>query len=227
MKLLCASLCVGIAIVTSATAADPKDPAQPPAHTAAPKFVDLQWKFNERLSSDLHGFKGNNLSKLPHGVEDYAGVKFSVGEGYIKLGGKLDTERPKKVHGIKVDATGARIQILHGTGYGAGGGIVTDGAKIAEYVIHYEDESTASIPIHYGTDVRDWWSWGKSPEVTRGKIAWAGTNDFSEEEDQIIRLYLTTWENPKPALKITTIDYISTNQTPAAPFCIAITLEAK
>jgi hypothetical protein len=227
MKSLC--LFIGVILATGGweNAAESEKAPAPFAATSAVKFVDLQWKSNERLSTDLHGFEGNNLMKLPLGVEEYAGVKFSVGEGYIKLGGTIDKQRPMKVEGIKVNESAARIQILHGTGYGAAGGFVADGAKIGEYVIHYEDQSTASIPIDYGTDVRDWWSWGKSPEVTRGKIAWAGTNDFSEEEKQIIHLYLATWENPKPALKISTIDYISTGKTPAAPFCIAITLEQK
>jgi len=198
----------------------------------APFFVDVQQKANERLDADLHGFEGNNLAKFPVGVEEFAGVKFSLGQGYIKLGSKVEPKRPKKVEGIKVDAKGVRLRILHGTGYGAygqpGGPLfVADDSNIGEYVVHYEDDSTATIPIVYGVDVRDWWSWGKPAEVKRGKIAWEGTNDFSEEQKQTIRLYLATWENPKPDLKITKIDYLAKGETAAAPFCIAITLERK
>jgi hypothetical protein len=42
-----------------------------------------------------------------------------------------------------------------------------------------------------------------------------------------IRLYLTTWENPKPDKKITAIDYSTTKETPCAPFCVAMSAEEK
>ncbi|MBM4092530.1 MAG: hypothetical protein FJ276_24375, partial [Planctomycetes bacterium] len=35
--------------------------------------------------------------------------------------------------------------------------------------------------------------------------------------------YLTTWDNPKPAVQVTTIDYVSAGQTAAGPFCVAMT----
>ena len=37
-----------------------------------------------------------------------------------------------------------------------------------------------------------------------------------------------TWDNPKPDKKIASIDFSSKkDETPAAPFCIAITAEVK
>jgi hypothetical protein len=38
-----------------------------------------------------------------------------------------------------------------------------------------------------------------------------------------LRLYLTTWDNPKPKVQVTTIDCVSVGQTAAGPFCVAIT----
>jgi hypothetical protein len=98
---------------------------------------------------------------------------------------------------------------------------------IGEYVIHYADHTTASVPIEYGKDVRDWWSWGNPVEVTRGKVAWEGMNAYSRTEQQKIYLYLGTWENPKPEVKIQSIDYTSSATTSAAPFCLAITVEQR
>jgi hypothetical protein len=43
-----------------------------------------------------------------------------------------------------------------------------------------------------------------------------------------IRLYETTWENPKPDKKVLRIDYVSRkDDTVAAPFCIAISAQEK
>ena len=116
------------------------------------------------------------------------------------------------------------MQILHATGY-----IRDDEAQIAEYVIHYEDRTTETIPVVYGKDVLDWWKYPFSGEPTRGKVVWNGENEPAKKEfDATIRLYLTTWENPKPNVRITSIDYaMSNNEDRCAPFCVAITAEDK
>jgi hypothetical protein len=38
---------------------------------------------------------------------------------------------------------------------------------------------------------------------------------------------MTTWENPKPDLRITSIDYSATKDIQCVPFCVAMTAEAK
>jgi hypothetical protein len=38
-----------------------------------------------------------------------------------------------------------------------------------------------------------------------------------------IRLYATTWENPRPGVEVLDLDYVSLGRTAAAPFCVAIT----
>jgi hypothetical protein len=63
-----------------------------------------------------------------------------------------------------------------------------------------------------------------APRVTRGKVAWTGVNEASLKQNKNLRLYLTTWENPKPDKKVVSIDYVS-KKTNAGPFCIAMTLE--
>ncbi|MHA3772327.1 hypothetical protein ACXR0O_12405 [Verrucomicrobiota bacterium sgz303538] len=194
--------------------------------------LDLQPKANQKLKDSLHGFSGNNLAELPSGEQVFNSIRFKVEDGYIRLGSRAEREKPEKVQGIEVGMPVSKLYFLHGTGYGSygapGGPIyVEDGTPIGEYTVHYEDGSTTSIPIVYGADVRDWWSWGKSVEVSRGKIAWEGMNDASREEKQLIRLYLTTWENPKPDKKVVSLDYVSTFKSAAAPFCVAITAESK
>jgi beta-galactosidase len=129
---------------------------------------------------------------------------------------------PEKVEGLKVDAKLARLHILHATAWGT-----DDGTLIGEYTVNWDDGTSVTIPIEYGKDVLDWWYYPDSGEPTRGKVAWKGENDGAKTLNATIRLYLTTWENPKPDLKIKSIDYSSTKQTQAAPFCVAITGEKK
>lgn len=194
------------------------------ASATEPLTLNLAEVANQKLTDDQHGFKGNNLAKLELGTREFAGVPFRIDAAYVSLSSDGD-EKPKGVEGIKVGATAGKLHFLHGTGYGEAGANVDQDAKIAEYIVHYADQTIAKIPIVYGQDVRDWWAWGKPPEVTKGKIAWTGTNEFSEKNDQKIRLYLTSWDNPKPAVKIVKIDFKTIEETEAEPFCLAITAE--
>jgi hypothetical protein len=198
--------------------------------------VDLRSKANQKLSDSLHGFAGNDLAELPKGEQTFGGVKFKIEDGYLRLSGTVETsdqpKKPGKVEGIAIEKAFARLHVLHGTGYGAygeeGGPLfVKDGTLIGEYRLRYEDGSTEAIPIVYGEDVRDWWPWEKSAEVTRGKIAWTGRNAFSRRQNQIIHLYLTSWNNPHPEKKVSTLDYVCTGTSAASPICIAISLEDK
>jgi hypothetical protein len=198
--------------------------------------VDLQSKANQKLSDSLHGFSGNDLAELPKGEQTFGGVRFKVEEGYLRLSGTVETsaqpKKPGKLEGIAIGKAFARLHILHGTGYGAYGTdgdplFVKDGTLIGEYHLHYEDGTTESIPIVYGQDVRDWWTWDKPAEVTRGKTAWTGKNAFSRQQNQSIHLYLTSWNNPHPEKKVSRLDYLCTGTSAASPFCIAISLEEK
>ena len=194
-------------------------------------YVNLQPKANQTLTQPFHsGREGNNLAKLATGEQTFEGVKFKVEEGLLQLGSTRLKDKPQKIEGIRVGKTVAKLHILHATGYGSYGSegdpqFVADDTKIGEFKVYYEDKSTQTIPIVYGKDIRDWWNWDKSKKVTRGKVAWTGTNEYAKRNDVKIRLYLTTWKNPKPEKKLTHIDYVSTGNTVAAPFCVAMTVE--
>jgi len=219
----------------AATSAVPRAvPAPPEKYT----FVDLQPQANQKLKDPFgSGRDGNDLASLRTGPRTLLGVNFKVGESVIQLGSKfLKEQKPTKVEGIKVGSTVHKLHILHSTGYGRGNSdegqesdasFIKDGTRIAEYVVRYEDGKTETIPVVYGEDVRDWWFTEYSKGVTRGKVAWKGDNELAKEFNIQIRLYLTTWENPHPGKKVASIDYVKTGDGVAAPFCVAITLEAK
>ena len=226
---------VSLTFLTAVMTVVPESRAQEGSASRHFIALDLQPRINQKLADALHGFAGNNLAELPKGEQTFAGIKFKIGEGYLRLSGAVETgPAPRKTGRIEEIAVGtscARLHILHGTGYGAYGNdggplFIRDGTLIGEYRIRYEDSSIESIPIVYGEDVRDWWNWDKPAEVTRGKIAWTGKNAFSRQQNESIHIYLTTWTNPHPQKKIVSFDYVCTGTSAASPFCIAISLEA-
>jgi len=77
----------------------------------------------------------------------------------------------------------------------------------------------------YGKNVRDYWSDKDAPAPERGKVAWEGDNDAAKRAGKRVRLHLMTWENPKPGKRVAEIDFVRAKDTPAAPMCVAITVE--
>jgi beta-galactosidase len=194
-------------------------------------YVDLQPKANQKLDQPFHGAEGNDLAELPKGEQTLAKVKFKIGPGLIQLGSTILKDNPAKVEGIAVDRKLIRLHFLHATGYGGAGPDepthVKDDTVIGHYIVHYDDKTMAKVPIVYGKDVRDWWDHDKSKETPRSRLAWEGSNEYAKKFKVRILLYRTPWDNPHPGKRVTTIDYISSNDTPAAPFCVAITAEGK
>ena len=198
------------------------------------RFLDLQMRENQKLTKEfaIDLREGNTLSGAPTGEQALLGIKFRIDKGVVHLGSRVEVKRPEKVEGIAVRGSVSKLHILHATQYGGGPNKegarwhVVDGTLIGEYRINYKDKSTATIPIVYGKDVRDWWFRADEKGVTRGKVAWTGDNDLAKRYDCRLRLYVTSWKNPKPDVEVATIDYISRKkETVASPFCVAITVE--
>ena len=205
--------------------------AAPAPKAAGRAYLDLQPLGTHKLADDSpSGMAGNNLANVPTGEKEFGGLKFRVGEKYLQLDSpNFKQEKPKKVEGIKVDRAFGKLHILHATGYGsAAPGTpkhIPDDTLIGEYLVRYEGGETATIEVVYGKDVRDYWFTDRSPGVTRGKVAWEGESTASKELSCKIRLYATTWENPKPGKRVTAIDFVRKSDTGAAPFCVALTVE--
>jgi hypothetical protein len=187
-------------------------------------YLDLQAKANIKLTEPLQGGRpGNDLADLPRGVRKLGGVKFKIGDALIQLEGRGQAF-PAKLQGIKVGQKLARLHILHAAGRCLE---VKDGTAIGSYIVHYRDQTTATIPIVYGKDVRDWWELSDPRKVTHGEVVWEGANRVRKESRTKMRLYLTTWENPHPNKEVTHLDFVCADATPAWPFCVALTAEGK
>lgn len=196
-------------------------------------YLDLAPKMNRNLTDDLGtGRPSNSLASLPAGEQTLAGIKFNVGPGAVLLGSTELAALPEKIEGIPVDTAFSKLHVLHATNFGGGLNkpgdewYVEDGTLIGQYVLHFADGSTEGLSILYGRDVRDWWYVDGEKEPSVGKVAWKGENGSASTFGAHIRLYATTYTNPKPDQKVLRIDYLSRkSETPAAPFCLAMTIE--
>jgi hypothetical protein len=183
-------------------------------------FVDLEPRGNEFVV-DGPGGGGNDLARLPRGVQRMGETFFRVGEKLIHLRGRLAPGMPDSVTGISVGARATKLHFAHGVQWG-----VPAGTEVGAYNVHYADGSSVRIPVVYGRDVVNWWAFAQAlPELpTNARIAWSGSNDAIEMDGWKVFLFAVTWINPHPDRIITTIDATSTDAG-CDPFLVAITLE--
>lgn len=187
-------------------------------------FGDLA---NQRLDEDLHGGQeGNKLDRLDQGEQLFGGVMFKIEPAFLCLGAKEGTSShlPERIDGIPVNKKCERLHFLHATGWKA----PKDGTPIGHYEIHYADGTTEMQKIVYGVDVRDWWDSDGTAACGDGRMVWIGTNMAIQQQGNgvtQIRLFLSTWDNPRPEVAIESIDFVGYRATECAPFCVAISID--
>lgn len=202
--------------------------------------LDLQPQANQPRDETFPPgeYPGDNLAELPGGVQRLGGVEFAIGPKVIQMGGKFLPEHPKQVTGIEVGETIEKLDFLHCARWGAYGGPnnpagnwVPDGLPIAYYEVVYQDGSSEAVPVIYGFDVRDWWSvWDHEKPTRQSRVAWTGISEHlrhrveAKGTEKPLRLYLSTWKNPRPQVPVARVNVVSLEQTPAL-ICVAITAE--
>jgi hypothetical protein len=177
---------------------------------------------------DLEGDTG--LTRLPVGTSTIEGVIFDA-RGVIQLRrfeplrgtwGVLWNERPDRVEGIAINRVFKRFHLLQGTGWNE-----PDGTPIASLVLHYADGEQREIQVLYGRHLRDWMfkpGEQESGVMENSRVGWIDSSPVAERQGLALRLYVTTWDNPRPEAEVTTLDYGS-RMTQCAPFLIALTVE--
>jgi eukaryotic-like serine/threonine-protein kinase len=170
------------------------------------------------------------LTRLRRGTVKIKGIVFDA-RGVIQLrrfeplGGTwavLWNERPLRVAGIPIGRAISRFHFLHGTGWKE-----PDGTPIASLVLHYADGEQREIQVLYGRHLRDWMfnpGGQESGVMENSRVGWMDSNPVAERQGLKLRLYVTTWENPRPEVNVTELDYVS-QMTQCAPFLIALTVE--
>lgn len=182
---------------------------------------------NQSIDEDMHGGQeGNDLQMLGEGEQLLGGVPFVVPHRFLCLGHHEGTAAhlPERIDGIRIGKRCERLQFLHATGFRA----ARDGTPIGHYEMHYADGTMEMMKIVYGVDVRDWWDADGTLAVDHGRMVWTGSNQAIKRQSPgalQIRLFMSTWENPRPEVDVESIDYVSYKATECAPFCVAISID--
>ncbi|MCZ7641320.1 MAG: hypothetical protein M5U12_37850 [Verrucomicrobia bacterium] len=198
--------------------------------------LDLGRWYNGRLDGWLHPNCQDlapdfTLAALPSGWQTLQGVRFDIRGVLVtraldRQGEMLDAmwiRQPEQVDGI---AVGQRFRRLHVLQAACPAEAVPDGTTIGSYVWHYADGTTHEEPIVYGRDLRYWWlPAGEAPQdLERGRIAWVGDTPLAQRAGARVRLYLTSYENPRPTVEVRHLA-ITSRALPSAPFVVAMTVE--
>ncbi|MBI3851273.1 MAG: hypothetical protein HY298_13515 [Verrucomicrobia bacterium] len=192
----------------------PRDPL------AASETADLSDYYNLSLKTASK----NDLADLPAGLQTFGGRRFDV-RGILHLSSQIEppsaNSYPPRINGIKIGRKCKRLHFLHATSFEA-----IDGTRVGNYLVHYADDQTTSIPIVYGKDVRDWWTVPGEPlDTNPSALIWMGTNPHAQSiKSRSLRLFKSSWVNLRPDMKVVSIDLVSSNAD-AVPFLVAVTTE--
>jgi hypothetical protein len=199
--------------------------------------VDLRPFANQQLTDSMLATRNNDLSQLLAGVADprnpqrtLGGIPFDlggvvlVGPGETSSGNGVRVPVQPEVDGIPINQKARRLHFLQGTHWHP-----QDGTLIGGYIVNYADGTRISIPIRYGQDVVDWWTVDDGSSVAaQTRLVWVGSNGAAG--DRPIRLFLKSWENPRPQVPIRSVDMVTGSQSSGAgapaPFLAGLTVEA-
>jgi len=163
-------------------------------------------------------YEGILIEHLTNAVETVAGTEFDT-RGLVHLAARrFPIPFPEDVKGIAVDRKCAQIHLLHGTE-----GVAPTGATIAKFIFNLENGATSTLEIIYGKHVKTrWFDRENEGELENPKPAFVGLAEPGTPRS--LRLYLASWVNPEPDVKVKSIDFVSA-MTTSAPFLVAITTE--
>lgn len=196
--------------------------------------LDISTFFNATLTENFNTKVGvQNLKALPSGSQTFNQVQFDV-RGGVRVCSQPKKDPPKKfptaVRNIAVDRTCRRLHFLHGNGWE-----LEKNVQVSKYLVHYSGNTKIEIPIENGRDILATWVKGDQTEEERtfgnlgGMFAWKNSpspTESSSRSGQVTsRLYITSWQNPRPQIKIDSIDFESLPIVFATPLLLAVTVE--
>jgi hypothetical protein len=166
----------------------------------------------------------NCLPTLPRGLQKIDGVLFNI-TGVVQLQGTSWSRKPwafqESAQDIEVGRKCQKFFVLHSTR----GTPARNQTPVARFVIHYDGAPDEVITIRAGEHLLSWTaSLATSPTDPNTVVAWKGENPVIAEKGQTLRVYKTMLQNPKPDLKVVSVDYASMMAT-CGPFVVGITAE--
>jgi hypothetical protein len=169
---------------------------------AIPDLMDLSPSYTSTLEE-------GGLAALPKGVHAYDRAAFDI-RGMIQLAGKKPSAHTDAIKAIAIHYKGEKFDFLHGAA-----GTVEEDTIIGNYILHFANEETKKIPLVYSRNIKNSFDGNSGYVLTDAVTAWAS---------ETAQVFKYTAYNPLPGIEVTTMDFIS-NNTPAAPFLIAMTVE--
>jgi hypothetical protein len=162
---------------------------------------------------------------IPWGFQVFDNVPLQI-DGSMYLWGagnaKSGTVFPEEIEGITMNQRFETLYVYHATFFA-----VPKNKPVYELVFRYEDNSSVTNQLLYGSDVLDFNSNSKGdkpvvgPTGPNSRLAWAG-GSFREDRKQPLRFCLTAIKNPQPSLEVLSIDLYSC-KTQAAGVILAMT----
>ncbi|MFZ1072869.1 MAG: hypothetical protein WAO21_05480 [Verrucomicrobiia bacterium] len=156
-------------------------------------------------------FQGSRIWKaVPSGFQVFDHVPLQI-DGAMCLWGSGNAEAgavfPEQVLGIAVNQIFETLYVYHCTFYGS-----PSKTPVYELVFRYEDGDSETNVIRYGVDTIDFNTRGSiknaAPSGTNSEVAWVG-GSFTPDGKRPLLFCLTAIDNPKPFLKVTSIDLFS------------------
>ncbi len=103
--------------------------------------------------------------------------------------------------------------------------VAAPGQAAGWLVWHYADGKVERVPIVYGQTTARFW--GDTNQINREinfpKPVWEHHETaVAVGKERWLRLYQQTWTNPHPNVLVTSLDFLSNTNSPAAPFLIAV-----
>jgi hypothetical protein len=158
-----------------------------------------------------HQLAGTELfSELPTGKQQLGGVPWLI-------------QRVKGISRPEVIIVGSEFQtvhLLHGLN-----GTAEPGTVVGRVRFRYRDGRTEEFPVRYGEHLQNCCFTTFSPVRDPGSaMAWTGSNAELRAAGQGLRLYRTTFANPRPTQTVTAVEYSAPESGPRL-LLAAITIE--
>ena len=184
-----------------------------------PNLIDLSPFYTDALGSWPAGdFYGAGLRDLPQGILQAGGTDFDI-RAVVQLNSSNGLTAaqyfPDQRPGIPINQCCHWLHFLQ-----APDAVADTGAKLGAYTIHYADGQAHEIPIIYGQDVLTWLDDSGATNAPAPKPVW----QTNRPPGITLRLFQTTWTNPRPEAQIQSLDVVSAKAR-SGPLLLAITAE--
>ena len=167
------------------------------------------------------GRYGSDLQHLPAGKHSWGGVTWFIPEDdhndeptVLTLSGFGFEGKVDRIDGIEVGRRADGLAFLHtfhpgpGLKNGKNTGLAAE-VILFEYIIHYADGSSATVPVKWNVNISDWRN--RLANLPEARLVWTTPIESrSGRIDAHTALYSYEWKNPKPDQEVESIDLVKT-----------------